>query len=51
MVAIRKARARPVRVTSGRKWFSVLKPSGMVLIVYGNMDKETWVKGLTKPLA
>jgi len=29
-----------------REWFSVLKPGGKVLIVDGNMGKETWVKHL-----
>jgi len=31
-----------------REWYSVLKPGGKVLIVDGNMGKETWVKGLQK---
>ncbi|WP_037071277.1 class I SAM-dependent methyltransferase [Rhizobium sp. CF142] len=31
-----------------REWFSVLKPGGKVLIVDGNMGKETWVKSLQK---
>ncbi|MCK8782688.1 class I SAM-dependent methyltransferase [Rhizobium sp. NTR19] len=31
-----------------REWFSVLKPGGKVLIVDGNMGRETWVKGLQK---
>lgn len=31
-----------------REWFSVLKPGGKVLIVDGNLGKETWVKGLQK---
>lgn len=30
------------------EWFSVLKPGGKVLILDGNMGKETWVKGLQK---
>ncbi|WP_132955588.1 methyltransferase domain-containing protein [Rhizobium sp. BK251] len=30
------------------EWFSVLKPGGKVLIVDGNMGKETWVKGPQK---
>ncbi|WP_102959504.1 class I SAM-dependent methyltransferase [Mangrovicella endophytica] len=29
-----------------REWFSVLKPGGKVLIVDGNMRRETWVKAL-----
>jgi ubiquinone/menaquinone biosynthesis C-methylase UbiE len=29
-----------------KEWFSVLKPGGKVLILDGNMGKETWVKGL-----
>ncbi|KGD87597.1 MULTISPECIES: methyltransferase domain-containing protein [Rhizobium/Agrobacterium group] len=31
-----------------REWLSVLKPGGKVLIVDGNMGKETWVKSLQK---
>ncbi|RUL99278.1 class I SAM-dependent methyltransferase [Rhizobium chutanense] len=31
-----------------KEWFSVLKPGGKVLIVDGNMGRETWVKGLQK---
>ncbi|MGO7389002.1 class I SAM-dependent methyltransferase, partial [Rhizobium ruizarguesonis] len=31
-----------------KEWFSVLKPGGKVLILDGNMGKETWVKGLQK---
>lgn len=30
------------------EWFSVLKPGGKLLILDGNMGKETWVKGLQK---
>ena len=30
------------------EWFSLLKPGGKVLIVDGNMGKETWVKSLQK---
>ncbi len=30
------------------EWLSVLKPGGKVLILDGNMGKETWVKGLQK---
>ncbi|MGO7427107.1 class I SAM-dependent methyltransferase, partial [Rhizobium ruizarguesonis] len=31
-----------------KEWFSVLKPGGKVLILDGNMGRETWVKGLQK---
>ena len=31
-----------------REWFSVLKPGGKVLLVDGNLGKETWVKGLQR---